>query len=131
MAMDGDDGLGTVGHLLTDSPDEFAELLRNRIAHGVGNVHRASTGSNDSLDDLVEIGRIGPAGIHWREFHILDIASRSLYHLHRTLLGLVARHAKLVFQMDIGGREECMDAYLRRPFQCFPSPIDVLRTGAC
>src|SRR4029450_9200452 len=30
--------------------------------------------------------------------------------------------------MDIGGREERVDAYFGRPFQGLPSPVDVFRT---
>ncbi len=129
VAVDGDYRPSTIGHMLLDTPDELPEFLRDRVTHRIGNVHRSGSGRNHRLDHFIEIGRIGPAGIHRRELHIIDIASRQLHHLDRPLLGLLARHPELMLQMDVRRRKKRMDADFRRAFQGFPGAGDVLRTG--
>ena len=126
MAVHRDDRLAAVRHMFADPSDELAELLRNRIAHGIRNVDRAGAGADDRLDDFVEIGGVRTARIHRRKFHIVHVAPRPLHHLHGALLGFLAGHPELMLQVDVRRRKKRVDANLGRTLQGFPGPIDVL-----
>ena len=131
MAMDGDDGLLDVRHVLANPADQSAELVRGRIADSIGNIHSARARPNNRLEHLVEIFGIGARGIHRREFDVFDVPAGSRDHLHGPFPRLVTRQPELMLEMNVRGGDKGMNADLRRPFQRFPCAVDIFRTRAC
>ena len=126
MTMHRNDGLRAVGDTLPDAANQRAEFLWNRVADRVGNVHRPRSCRNDRFNDFVEIGRIGPTGIHRRKFHVFDIRLGQLNHFYSPFFCLLTRHSELVLQMDIRGGKERMDPHFPRSLQRFPSTNNIL-----
>ena len=105
--------------------DEFAEFIGNRIAHGVGNVKRVGTGVNGYLKYLVEVGRLGTAGIHRRKLDVIGIALRLRHHVARELQNLVAIFFQHVHEVDVRRRHEHVNAGMGRTFNGLPGGVDV------
>src|SRR5262245_41889240 len=64
VAVNRNNSLRAIRHLLPNTPNELAEFLWNCVTDGVWNIDGPRSGGDHRLDDLIEIGRIGPTRIH-------------------------------------------------------------------
>ena len=111
-------------------PEQRLILLRLRVADGVGDVERGRAGLNCHLQHLLEVLDVATPGILRTELDIAAQADRVLHHLAHRLQYLVARHAQLVLQMNVAGRNEGVDARPHGRFGGGKRPFDVHAVGA-
>ena len=130
VAVHGDDGLVDVRHVLLDLLQEVRELLRDRVAHGVRDVH----GRRARLDALrqhpVDVLEVRARRVHRRELDVRAVLRRARHlrprHLEHVLLVLL----ELVHDVDVRARQEDVDArVLRVPYR-LPAGVDVSRHRA-
>ena len=74
VAVNGDDGLVDVGHVLEDAADQRPELVRGGVADRVRDVDRGGAGRDGDLQRLVQEVRVGAGGVHGRELHVHAVA---------------------------------------------------------
>ena len=114
MTVHADDGSMDVGHALHHPMDQPPELLGDREADGIRDIHRRGTRLDDRLDHLVEKRRLGARGVLRGE---LDVAAEALgipHGPHRLPQDFLARLAQLVLAVNRGGRQEDVDPLLLR-----------------
>jgi len=92
-----------------DRVHRLAEARRHPDAAGVRDIYPVGIGLGDRLDDVDEVLRVRPSGVHRREhtldagvFHALDGVDRALF---RLLAGRVHR----VLQLNVAGGDEHVD----------------------
>ncbi len=107
--------------------DQVAELLRDGIAHRVGDVDRRRPRGDDRLDHLAEIVPVAPGRVHRGELHVRGVAAGMGDRGDGLLEHLRARLAELVFEVDVRRRDEGVDPGRRRPGDGLPGAVDVGR----
>jgi hypothetical protein len=130
VAVDGDDGLLDVGHILADALDQLAEFFRHAVADGVGDVDGFGSRPNGCLDHLVEKLRIGTGGVHHGELHIVHEGLGVGHHLLGNLQHFGAGLAQLVLEVNVGGGDKGVDAGLGGGLEGFGCRFDVGLEGA-
>ena len=73
MAVNAHYRLINIGHILENSRNEAAELIRDSVAHGIRDIYRRGAGINNCLQDLIEVCRLGAAGIQRRELKLINV----------------------------------------------------------
>ena len=127
VAVDGDDRLVDVGHVLLDAADERLELVGDGVAYGIGDVNGCGAGRDALLEQRVDVERVGAGRVHGRE---LDVGAVLLGPRHGRaghLPHLVAVLLQLVHHVDVGGGEEDVDAGLGGVFHRLPAGVHVAR----
>ena len=64
VAVDGDDRLVDVGHVLLDAADERLELVGDGVAHGIGDVDGGGPGGDALLHQRVDVVGVGAGRVH-------------------------------------------------------------------
>ena len=72
------------------------------------------TGLDRGFDDFAQEVELGARGVLGRELDVLAQAARVLHAFDRRVDDLLLRHVELVLAMDRAGREEHVNARLRR-----------------
>ncbi len=130
VAVDRGFDLAQVRHQLVEGLPHRRVLLRRRVADRVGDVDHRRPGVERDLQHFGGVLEVRAAGVHRRE---LDVLAVGLGHRHRRLglsLDVLAVGVHLVLDVDVGGRDEGVDA---RPFGVFdraPGGVDVPLVGA-
>src|SRR5687768_15615804 len=114
-----------VGHLLPDSPDEFAELLRHRVAHGVRDVDGGGAFLDHRLEHAAEEIEVGARPVLGRELDVRAGIPRIAHREPGLLVHLLGRHAQLLFHVQRAGGDEGVDAPGVRPLQRVDAALDV------
>ena len=115
---------------LLDPRDPLAPLAGDGVADRVGDVDRARAGVDTGLEDITHVVEVGAGGVLRRELDVLAVAARMPDRLHGRLHHLGPRLAQLVLEVDVGGRDERVDAGLRRVLHRLPAPVDVAQAHA-
>ena len=130
VAVHGDDHVLGTGRVLDDAGDKRAELVRHRVTDGVRDVERGGAGLDDGGEHLVEKFRVAAAGVLRRELDIRAQRARIGDHLDGLGGHLLARHAELVLEVEVAGREEGVDARVLGALHALPGGIDVVLGAA-
>ena len=88
----------------------FRHLLGGRDPDGVRDVEAVDARLGDRLDDLLEERDLCPRGVLRGELDLDPEALRVPDHVRRLLQHLLPRQVELVLQVDVGRREEDVDA---------------------
>ena len=105
-------------------------FLRCRIADGVGQIHRRSSGCDGGFDSRAEEVRIAAGSVLGGKLHFGALPARIGDHCPYLFERPFARHAQLVLQMQIACCEKRMDARMRRRLQGLRRRVDILRKCA-
>ena len=130
VAVHSDHRLVDVGHILQDAADEGLELVRDGVAHGVGDVDGGSAGVDALLHQLVDVVGVGAGSIHGGELHVGAVLRRPGHHGAAHLPHLLLVFHQLVHEVDVGGGEEDVDARLGGVANRLPAGVHVARHGA-
>ena len=113
-------------HVLAQVAEQLRELVRHRVADGVGDVDGGGAGRDRRLDHLRQELELGARGVLGRELDVLAQLARALHALGRGAQDLLLRHVELVLAMDRAGGEEHVDALARRRLERPRRELDVL-----
>ena len=130
VTVDGDQRLVDVGHVLLDLAKELAELLRDGVAYGIGDVDGGRPGLNALADHAKDVLRLGAGGVHRGELHVGAVLLGSGHLGAGHLQHLLAVLLQLVKDVDIGDGEEYVDARLGRVLHGLPAGVHVAGDGA-
>jgi hypothetical protein len=103
-------GVAQLRHALVEAGQEGGVLLGHRVADGVGDVDRRRAfldGDRDHLGGEVEVGA---RRVHRRELDVVAVGLRLRHRRARKPLDVLARGLQLVDDVDVGGRDEGVDA---------------------
>src|SRR5437763_216842 len=94
-----------------DNPrDQFAIFLWNGIPDRIRDIHSACAGFYNCVTDLLEKGKIRSGGILGGKLNIICITTCQRNSRHGIIQDLRLRFLQLVFEMDLAGGDEGMDA---------------------
>ena len=127
VAVRAEDDLVGVRDALADAAEEVQHFVRRRVADGIGQIDRRRADLDDRLDDAAEEVEVASRGVLGRELHVEGVLARVADRVHRRLEALLAGHAQLRLQVQIRGRDERVDAALRRRLD---RPGRLLEVGA-
>ena len=100
-----------VRHARRDLGEELADVVRRRVADRVGQVDRRGAVGDRRFDDAAQEIAIAPRRILRRKLHIVgEAAGRGATPSIDRLEARLARDAQLALEVQIGGREERVDA---------------------
>ena len=119
-------GLLDAVHMVHEVLDARAELLGQRVARGVGDVHHRGAGLDDGFDDAHEEVVVGAARVLGVELYVLDEVAGVLHALDRTLDALVLGNAQLVAQVARAHADAGMDARTLGVLERVGRRVDVL-----
>ena len=125
VAVDADHRPPDVGHLFLQAGDEPDVLRRRRVADRVGDVDGRRAGVDDRFDHLGQVGRVRAGGIFGAELHVGAQRAGVLHAGDRHGQRVLAGHAELVLQVDVGRGQERVDARVPGALERFPGAIDV------
>ena len=110
VTMNGDHRLIHVGHMGVNARNQSGKLFRRGVPHGVGNVDGGGPCGNGGLDHLIEEFRITAGGVFAGEFNVVAERCSIGNHLRHDLQHLTAGFAQLVFEVNVAGGDEGVDA---------------------
>ena len=116
--------------LLADPRDALAPLARDRVADGVGDVDRPGAGLDRRRQDIAHVVEVRARGVLRRELDVLAVRPRVTDRVDRCPEHLGAGLPQLVLQVDVGGRDERVDARLTCVLHRFPAAVDVGQADA-
>ena len=129
VAMHRDHRPVDAGDVGIDAGDEGAEFSRGGIADGVWDVDRGSPRLDGDLDHLVHEVRIAAAGVFTRELDVVDEGAGIGHHLARDRQHVGTALAELVFEVDVAGGDERVDAMAGRRGHRLGAGLDVTGGG--
>ena len=118
------------GHVVHEVLDARAEVLRQRVARGVRDVHHCGPRLDDRLDDPCEEREIRPARVLGVELHVFHVLLGVADGMHRSFDALVLGDAQLVAHVRGGHADAGVDAGTLRELQRIGRRVDVLVHGA-
>src|SRR5688500_4961077 len=130
VAMDAPDRLVRVRDLLPYFPDQLAELLRHRVAHGIRDVDGAGALLDHRLEHAAEEIEVRARAVLGRELDVRAGVAREAHRQLRLLEHLLGRHAQLLFHVQRAGGDEGVDAPGFRAGQRIDAALDVAVVGA-
>ncbi|MBA7644989.1 hypothetical protein ES703_52740 [subsurface metagenome] len=101
MAMSANYGPIDIGHIVENPLNKVAKLGWYGIAHGIRDIYCSSSSLNNRFQDLINILRFSPAGIHGRKLYIIGILLSSSHHTARHFQNLLTALLQLVKQVYI------------------------------
>mmetsp|Transcript_9450 Transcript_9450/g.38649 ORF Transcript_9450/g.38649 Transcript_9450/m.38649 type:complete len:493 (-) Transcript_9450:531-2009(-) len=129
LAVRGNDVLARDVRL--DARDELAELLGEADADGVRDVQRRRARLDNRGENAVEELGVGPARVLGGELHVLAPEGPGVGHaVHRDLHHLVGGLAELGLHVNLGSRDEGVNAGAPGVPDALPRGVDVLLVSA-
>ena len=110
---------------LAQRADELSVLGRRLIANGVGHVHDGGSGIDYRIEHRAEIIDLRAPRIFSGKFDLVTQPSRALDRFHRDIKGFATTLVQFVFEMDVAGRQERMNPWMRGAFQRLPASVDI------
>ena len=126
VAMHGHGHVLDAAHALHQVLDAAAELLGQRIARGVGDVHHGGARVHGGLDDAHEEVVVRPSRVLRVELHVFDELLRVLHALDGALHAFVLGDAQLVAQVAGTHAQARVDARALRVPERLGGAVDVL-----
>ena len=114
VAMRAPDDVVGARDVLAHVREHPAVLLGNRVAGGVGQVDDGGAGANHLGAHLNHEVPIAARRVLARELDVVEMLLRVRDRPGRRVEDVLARHVELVLQMDVGGRDEDVDARMLR-----------------
>ena len=130
VAVHGERDLVRALHVLQDAADELLELVRDRVADGVGDVDRRRAGLDHLSQHAVDEFGVGAGGVHRAELHVVAVALGLGHHLPRLLQDGLLVLAQLMRDVDVAAAEEDVQPRLLRVAHRLPALVHVVRHGA-
>jgi hypothetical protein len=129
VAMHRDHRLVDVRHAVHQHRDEGAELLRQGVADGVGNVDRAGPRPDRALDAAAQEVVLAARAVLGRPLDVGAQIAGVGDAVDDRLMDRLGRHLQLELHMQRAGRDEGVDARPGGAGQRLPGPVDVLARG--
>src|SRR3979411_415210 len=123
--MRGDCYFIDAGYSLPQRADARAIFLGHAVTDSIGNVDGGCAGCDHRFDHLAKKRDVGTGSIFRREFHVGAERFGVPNRFPRLLQALLTGDAQLIFQMDVRGCENNVDARMRCSPQCLPSAVNV------
>ena len=118
-------------HVGPQPGEEGLQLLGDRVAGRVRDVAHGGTGADRLGEDLAQVIAVAARGVLGRKLDVADVLARELDRPPRRLDHLGPAHHELVLQVDVGGRDEDVEARVRslldRP--CGTQDVGLLGSG--
>src|SRR5579863_6036527 len=92
-----------------DGANQFAEFYRRGESNRVWNIHRRRACGYDRFDHMTQKLRVSASRILRGKFNIVTQTLCQANGFDSLLKTLLPRNAKLVFQVDVGSRQEYMN----------------------
>src|SRR5712692_9279673 len=125
VAMGAEGDSRRVAEILAHGAEHRGVLLRNGVAHRVGQIEDCGAGAKCGIARLAKKFGIAAAGIFGGKLHFGDAPAPAAYHRGNSLEGLRARQIQLVAQVQIGSRQENMQARLGGGLQRFDGSVHI------
>ena len=125
------DRLVAVRHALEQHGDQRPELLRHRVADGVGNVDRRRPRLDRGLDTAAQEIMLGARAVLRRPLDVVGMVARVGHAVDDRPVHLFRLHLELEFHVQRAGRNEGVDARPPRRLQRFAGPVDIVPRRAC
>src|SRR5687767_7732538 len=106
------------------------DVARQGVADGIRQIDRSCARVDGRFRNRAQELEIAARCIFSRELDVVAIGARVCDRRRDLLEALLPRDAQLVLEMDVGGRQEDVDARAGRVLQGAPGAIDVCRDGA-
>ncbi len=110
---------------MAESRNQFSEFRRHCETNGVRNIQGGGACFDDCLKHLAQKLGIGASGIFGRKFHVIAERLGEGYGLAGLRQALIACDAQLILQMNVGSRQEDVNARASRILQSFPGAFDI------
>ena len=130
MAVHGEHRLAGVRDALDQRPDQLGELVRHRVADGVGDVDRRRAGGDRRLKHAAQEVRIAAARVLRRELDVVGEVARALDRRDGGVQDRLGGHIELLLHMDRRGRDEGVYPSARRLGDRGAGGVDVGILGA-
>ena len=128
VAVRAEDDLSAFGTRSRIVRKKSRDLIGRRVADRVRQVDGRRAHLDHRFDDAAEEVEVAARRVLGRELHVVRVLPRVADRVDRRLEALLARHAQLGLQMQIGGGDERVDASARRRLQS-PTPPSRGRRG--
>ena len=130
VAVDRGLDLAQVRDQLVEARPHRRVLLGRRVADRVGDVDHRRPGVDRDLQHLGGELEVGAGRVHRRELDVLAVGTGHRHRRLRLPLDVLAVGLQLVLDMDVGGRDEGVDARPRGVLDRPPGGVDVGLVGA-
>ena len=117
-------------HVADDRLDQRLHLTGRGVAHGVGQVDDRRAVADGHVHHLAEEVDVAAGRVLGGELDVRAVLLCVGHHLRRALQHLLRGHLQLVLHMYRRGRDEEVDAWIRRALDRLPGAVDVLLGGA-
>ena len=125
VAMDADHHVLQIGDGAPEMRDEAVVLRGIGVAHRIGNVDGGGTRADRGVEHLGEELVVGPGGVFRTELDVIHEGPGPRHGGHGLLQALLPGDAQLVLEVEIGRRDEDMDARPGRALQRPTRRVDV------
>src|SRR5207302_4659837 len=102
VAVPRDQRLFTAAGIVDDAAHQLAELIRQAVAGGVGDVDDVRARRDHLLNRLDQVVGVRPSGVLRRVLHVLAQRPRVRDHLRTALQYFIASHAELAVDVHVG-----------------------------
>jgi hypothetical protein len=130
MTVGAQHALVQAGYSAQQRREDEVDLVWERVAHRVGNVDRARARLDRGRHHLRQEIEIGARRVLGAELDVVAVAEREPHGLARLIDALLARDAQLLLQVDVGRRNEHVDARALGRLQGSSGGLDVWPHGA-
>src|SRR5262245_24130284 len=113
-------------YVLRDGTHDRAQIRRHGVTDRVRNIQRGRASFNYCIQHFAKKIEVGTRSVLRRKLNVRTQRLRQLDGSPRLLQALLARHLELILKMNVGSREENVNARTSRTFQSAPSPLDIL-----
>ena len=124
-----DDAVGA-RHVRAHVGEHLAELFGNRVAGGVGQIDDAGAGADDLGANLGHVIPVRARRVLAGELDIVEMLLGPRDRPGRGAQHVLASHVELVLEMDVGGRDENVDAGVARLVDRAQRCVDVFLASA-
>ena len=128
--MSAQDNVFDAGHGGAQMLEQRLELLRHRVADGVGDVDRGGAGLDHGGYDLGQKLGFGAGCVFRREFHVVARFTGHSHGLHGPPHDFLAGHFQLELAVNLAGGDEYMDTLACRRLQCARGLLDISLVAA-
>ena len=130
MAVHRDNHVVGAGHILKDAADEVGKLVGNRVADSVGDVDCGCAGLDHLAQHATDEVDVRTSRVHRRKLDVAHVLLGASDHLPGLLQDRLTVLAQLMSNVNVGGREEDVNARILGVANRLPALVDVVGDGA-